>query len=275
MRTLEANGARILIPDRCECGDTCSDEVAAGHVHAWNKSSRKCAFCGKFIRVISFTMKHYHKDGDEAARWSSSGWPKYEDNWSWMDSGLYGRVHIDVHVSCAKKAMPYGNFEKIVYGSGHLRIADDEMPKEINRGPCLMCGDVPSEEDVRKVAARVFNFLAPCVYCGERIKLRSLTLFHGSLTGEHTGRWHYEEYDREPTLYFSAYRLDVKEHMRLDFTGHLMCATKTMRHAEWLEVNKAFWNKEGRIKVRGGGWPGPLDWSPCGMLPEEKRRISS
>jgi hypothetical protein len=276
MRTIEANGAKITIPGRCDCGETCSDEVAADHVHDWNKSGRKCAFCGEIIRVISFTMKHYHKLGNEAARWSSDSWPGYEDHWEWLDSGLHGRVNIRVHVSCAKDAMPYANFERFTYSSDRPEvIADNEMPKEISRGPCLMCGIVPSDEDVRQVAARVFNFFGPCVYCGKRIKLRSLTLFHGSLTGEHTGRWHFEDYDREPTLSFSGYRFDVKEYTRLEFVGHLMCATKAMPHAEWLEVNKAFWNEEVRIKVKRGGWPSPLDWSPRGLLPGELPRFAT
>ena len=242
MRTIKANGAAIQIPDRCECGETCSDEVAADHVHEWNRSGRKCAFCGELIRVVSFTMKHYHKDGNEPSRWSSADWAEYEEHWTWLDSALWGRVNIDAHVSCARKAMPFADFEKIVYSCDRPEtISDEEMPKQISRGPCLMCGVVPTDEDVRRVAARVFNFLGPCVYCGERIKVKSLTLFHGSLTGEHTGRWHFVDYEKEPTLYWAGYRFDVKEHTRLEFVGHLTCARKAMPYMEWLEVNKEWW----------------------------------
>ncbi len=243
MRTIETNGARVKIPDRCDCGASCSDKIAVDHVHDWNRSGRKCAFCGDLIRVASFTMKHYHKQGDEAARWSSANWAEYEPHWSWLDSGLYGRVNIEAHVSCAKKAMPYASFDKIVYSFERSKvISDNDMPKQISCGPCLMCGVVPTDDDVRRVAALVFNFLGPCVYCGKRIKLRSLTLFHGSLAGKHADRWHYEDYDREPTLHWAGFRFDVKEYTRLEFVGHLMCATKAMPHAEWLEVNKAFWD---------------------------------
>lgn len=244
MRTIEANGARIGIPDRCDCGATCSDEIAADHVNDWNKSGRKCAFCGDLIRVVSFTMKHYHKGKpDEKDTWSSADCAEYEEHWTWLESQLWGRVNIDAHVSCAKWFMPHADFEKIVYGFERPKtISDAEMPKEISRGPCLMCGVVPTDEDVRRVAARVFSFRGPCVYCGKRIRLRSLTLFHGSLAGEHTGNWHFEDYETDPTLSWAGYRFDTKEHQRLEFVGHLTCAVKAMPHAQWIEVNQAFWD---------------------------------
>lgn len=250
MRVLEANGATIQIPDRCECGETCSDERAAEHVIDWNKGGKKCSICGELIRVIAFTMKHYHKDSEEASRWSSADWAKYEEYWSWTHSDLYGRANVEVHVHCAREAMPYGNFEKIVYSMDRPEvISDEEMPKEISRGPCLMCGEVPTEADVRRVAARVFNFLGPCVYCGERIKLKRLTLFHGSLCGKHTGHWHFEDYEKEPILSWHGYRFDTKEHTHLEFSGHLPCAVKAMPHLEWWDINKEWFQKMAQESV--------------------------
>ena len=249
MRTIEANGATIRIPDRCECGDTCPDKIAADHVHAWNKSGRRCAFCGQLIRVVSFTMKHYHPDEhDPLSRWSSADWAEYEPNWTWYTYNIYGCVNIDAHVSCARKAMPHADFEKIVYGRPEV-ISASEIPKDVRRGPCADCGAVPTDEDVRRVCARVFNFHGPCVYCGKRIMLRSLSLFHGTPLREHTGRWSWDEYEKEPTLYWAGYRFDVKEHTRLEFVGHLVCAVKAMPYAQWYEVNKLFWVKEAQWKV--------------------------
>lgn len=241
MRSIKANGATIQIPDKCDCGATCPDEIAADHVHDWNKSGKHCSFCGELIRVVSFTMKHYHKEGDEPERWSSADWAEYEPNWSWFESGMFGRVAIEAHASCAKKAMRYANFEKIIYSIDRPKeIADAEMPKEIVcAGPCLMCGVVPTDEDIRRVAALIFNFKGPCVYCGKRIKLRSLTLFHGDLCGRHLGRWHFSDYEFEATLHWRAYSEEVKQH--LEFVGHLECAHKAMPHAVWYEVNEAFW----------------------------------
>lgn len=263
MRTIEVHGAKIEIPDHCDCGSTCSDEVAAAHVQDWNKSGRKCAFCGRLIRVASLTMKHYHKDRDDPDTWSSSEWAVIEPNWSWLSSGPYGRVQIDVHVSCCKESMPYAEFEKspLEYERPEV-IQEEQMPPRILRNPCRTCGADPTDEDVRRVAARVFNFMGPCVYCGRRIKLRKLVLFHGPLTGEHTGRWHFSDYGQEPTLCWQGY-MDSGSYKLLEFSGHLFCAHHAMGHAEWLEVNEKFWMRERTFTGReNSGLFGPKDWFP-------------
>jgi len=240
VRIFEMDGARVKIPDSCACGAVCTDADVKRHLWDWNKSGDQCSFCGKLIRVSQLEMRHYHNLGpkdwsplrkhphvEEEFRWSSTDWAEYEPNWKWMAHSNGYNADIKVHISCAMNGMPYGNFRETVYNRPEGIPEGFGLP-EARLDPCYVCCVIPTQEDLARVAGRIYSFLGPCVYCGEPVRLKSVKLTHGSWGGGHTGHWHFETFNREEMLSWCGYSVVGSCHTSLEFSGHMRCATKAM-----------------------------------------------
>jgi len=243
IKVFEMDGARVEIPAPCACGAICTDQDVKRHLWDWNKSGDLCSFCGTLIRVAALKMKHHHllgpkdwspirkhphlRNPEEEARWASEDWAQYEPNWQWMAHSHEYTANIKVHISCAMKGMPHGNFRETVYNRPQFIPEAFGLP-EAHLDPCAVCGVLPTEEDLARGAARIYSFLGPCVYCGEPIRVKSIKLTHGSWGGEHTGHWHFDTYKREDMLMWCGYSIEGSTHSMLEFTGHESCAMKAM-----------------------------------------------
>lgn len=242
MRALEAEGTRIEIPECCGgCGKVCTDKEAIDHLHRWNEILHDCSFCGKPIRIASMKLDHVHKSKYDEEGWGVTNTYEYEPHYNWAYHGPFGWIEIYAHPDCARKKMPYGNFEEIIW----------DWPKEIPEGvpmpivardPCKVCGDVPTLEDARRVAGRLYSHRGPCVYCGKPIQVLSLNMIHGSMTGEHYKSWHYKNWVLQPSIEWHGY-LDGK---RTLFSGHFSCGIKAMPSIKWQELERVFIELEAR-----------------------------
>lgn len=242
MRTFLAEGVRFEMPDRCECGSVCTDADAVAHLRQWDGLLKLCAFCGEPIRIAFMKLDHVHKSKTDEEGWGVTNTYEQEDHFDWSTHTPYGWFDIKAHIACAKKGMPYANFEKINWDRPRV-IPEGGMPKCYPMR-CKTCKKLPTEEDIRKVVALVYSFMSPCVYCNQAIQLKTIELQHGSLTGEHTGRWHFKNYRRDGFLNWWGYRPDNYE--RLEFDGHLSCAVKAMPHLRWSELDYVldYWSKD-------------------------------
>lgn len=241
MRTLEAEGVRFEISD-CDCGKVCTDAEAVAHLRQWDDLLKACAFCGEPIRPVFMKIDHVHRSEIDEEGWGVTNTMEWEEHYDWGMHSPYGWFEIRAHPTCAKKGMPYANFEHIDWDRVRV-VPEGGMPKCYPM-PCSECEAVPTDEDIRRVAALVYSFMGPCVYCNGPILVKNLELAHGSLTGEHTGRWHFKNYTREGSLNWWGYRLDNNE--RLEFNGHLYCAVKAMRYLKWSELEYVldYWSKD-------------------------------
>jgi hypothetical protein len=241
MRTFAAEGVRFEISD-CDCGKVCTDEEAVVHLKRWDRILNPCAFCGEMIRPVFMKINHVHKSEIDEEEWGVTNTFEMEEHFDWSSNGPYGWFDIKAHSACAKKGMPYANFEKIEYDRPGV-VPEGGMPR-CHPIKCKTCGVIPTPDDIRKVAGLVYSFMGPCVYCNQAIKLNTLEMFHGSLAGKHLGRWHFKDYCREGSLNWWGYRADNNE--RLEFNGHLYCAVKAMRYLKWAELEYVldYWSKE-------------------------------
>lgn len=242
VRMLEAEGVRFEMPDRCKCGAICTDAEAIAHLRQWDHLRKLCAFCGEPIRIVFMKLNHVHKSKIDEEGWGVTNTYRSEDHYDWSGHSPYGWFEVNAHISCAKKGMLYANFEHIEYDRPRV-IPEGGMPKCWPM-PCETCKALPTKEDIRKVAALVYSFMGPCVYCNQPIKLNTLQVQHRSLAGEHLGYWHFKEYWGEGTLKWWGHRPDNFE--RLEFNGHLLCAVKAMPHLRWSELDYVldYWSKE-------------------------------
>lgn len=235
MRVLEAEGVRFEI-NPCKkkgCGKVCSDEEAIAHLRRWDDVLYPCAVCAKPIRPTLMEIDHVHKSNVDEEGWGVTyGRLEYEPHHDSNTNGPFGWFDIRVHDACARRAIPYADFERVVYPkSGEGPVPDLKYEE------CGICHEKPTLEDGKRVAALIYSFSGPCVYCNGPIKIEEIELFHGSMLGEHTGRWHFKNYIREASLSWWG---NSVESGRLEFHGHISCALNAMPSIRWGELERAF-----------------------------------
>jgi len=241
MRILEAEGVRFEINSCKKCEKVCSDQEAIAHLRRWDHLLHPCAFCGVPIRPILMEIDHVHKsDVDEEGWGVTYGRMEYEPHYDWCSHGPLGWFEIRAHIHCAKKGMPYANFEK-----------EDDRPKVIPDGvpvprasfeKCQTCGDTPTLEDLTEVVSQIYSYFGPCSYCNKPIQVLEVQLEHGPRikSDPHEDWWHWKNYMREASFHWWGYSASSGECRSTNFYGHLTCMMKKMPYCRWSELEHVY-----------------------------------
>lgn len=233
MITLAMHGGVFQVPEKCaDCGSVPTVFDLQSHLLRW-PDKKPCVFCGDPIRVTGGSWKHFHRpDGDPGDTWGLDGGMTWQPHWQWMSKTPYGTLDVLTHKFCAKRRMIYADFSA-TYPVRPEIVPPAGLPREAGLIKCIECSLVPTQEDLARVAARVYSLgPGPCVYCGKPILLEKLDLTHFHWDGEHRDQWLGGDQRFEKHLVWHGHEDGVGS---LKFTGHFDCALKAMPYHVWLE----------------------------------------